>query len=108
MKKILMYAWIGFISVTCYSQRPAYVEQINKIITPEVALAPLKFLSSDELMGRSPKRKEINIAADYIAGYFKNLGMKAPDSSIDYFQKFDITIKNTGVGDSLKSVPAKN
>lgn len=96
MRKILISAIIAFLTVASYSQRTNYVEQINEIITPDVALAPLEYLASDELKGRSPKREEINIAAEYIADHFKNIGVKAPDSANDYFQKFDVQIKNPG------------
>jgi Zn-dependent M28 family amino/carboxypeptidase len=118
MRKILISAIIAFLTVASYSQRTNYVEQINEIITPDVALAPLEYLASDELKGRSPKREEINIAAEYIADHFKNIGVKAPDSANDYFQKFDVQIKNPGKNggqdtltsnsNSLKTIPAKN
>lgn len=104
MKKILIAACIGCIAMTSRSQSSA-VEQINSIITPEVALAPLKYLASDELKGRSAKRNEINIAADYIANHFKKLGLKSTDSAKDYFQLFEIKVKDS-TGERM--VPAKN
>jgi len=73
MRKILISAVMAFLSIASYSQRTDYVEQINKIITPDVALAPLEYLASDDLRGRSPKTEEINIAAKYIADHFKTL-----------------------------------
>ncbi|HYK46648.1 MAG TPA: hypothetical protein VEV83_15835, partial [Parafilimonas sp.] len=46
------------------------VKENNLINNPGVAIAPLRFLASDELMGRDPFRPEINIAARYISEQF--------------------------------------
>ncbi len=68
----------------------ALVNEINGINTPAVALAPLRFLASDELMGRGTMRPEINIAARYISEQFRSLGIKEVSGATDYFQTFDI------------------
>ena len=117
MKKIFIFLCFGFASIATHSQRTAF-EQINKIVTAEVALAPLEYLASDEMKGRSPKREEINVAADYIAGHFKKFGLKPTDSAKNYFQTFDVQIKNvikstakdtlTANSDSIKTIAAKN
>ena len=52
------------------------VQDIDNMITGESALKPLRYLASDELMGRSPKRPEIQLAADYIADQFRMYGVE--------------------------------
>lgn len=92
----------------------AATKNIDKLITPGVALEPFTFLASDELMGRSAIRPEINIAARYIAERFKSLGVREVAGLDGYFQKFDmktyspaksgsLTIANStfGIGDNL-------
>jgi hypothetical protein len=68
------------------------VKEINSINTPAAGLAPLRFLASDELMGRGTMRPEINIAARYISEYFRSLGLKEVPGTTDYFQPFSITM----------------
>lgn len=50
----------------------------------------LSFLASDELKGRGTGTPEIDKAAEYIARYFKTLGLK-PKGSNGYFQYFKVT-----------------
>jgi hypothetical protein len=57
---------------------------------PDVALAPLRYLASDELKGRNIDRPEINTAAQYIAGQFKAAGAKPVSGASDYFQLFSL------------------
>jgi Zn-dependent M28 family amino/carboxypeptidase len=64
--------------------------EINRIETPSVALAPLRFLASDELKGRATARPEIQIAARYISTEFRSLQLKQFSNAPDYFQTFDI------------------
>ena len=66
------------------------VLEINRIVTPPVALAPLRFLASDELKGRATARPEINIAARYISEEFRAMQLKQCPGTDDYFQNFDI------------------
>jgi hypothetical protein len=48
------------------------------------------YLASDELEGRGPTTKGINLAADYIAEQFKKAGLKPGNADGTYFQPFDI------------------
>jgi len=82
---VCLYFTINF----CIGQT-ALVTEIKRINTPAVALAPLRFLASDELMGRGTLRPEINIAARYISEQFRALGLKEVPGISDYFQPFDI------------------
>src|SRR5689334_2335119 len=104
MKKMLVTVCIGCISMISRAQSSA-IEQINSMITPDVALAPLEYLASDELKGRSPKRNEINVAADYIAEHIKQFDVKSTDSEKDYFQLFYIKVQDSS---GERMVPAKN
>jgi hypothetical protein len=66
------------------------VQEINRIETPSVALAPLRFLASNELKGRATARPEIQIAARYISEEFRSMQIKQCPGTEDYFQNFDI------------------
>ncbi|MCW3108312.1 MAG: putative aminopeptidase [Segetibacter sp.] len=98
MKSLLQVNKIGFILIAllpCFSlfaQQPGVVKEINSINTREVALAPLRYLASDELKGRATMRPEINIAAKYISDQFRKLGVKEVAGTKDYFQPFNITM----------------
>ena len=63
---------------------------------PRVALAPLRYLASDELKGRGFDRPEINVAAAYVAGQFKHFGVKPVDGATDYFQHFTLKMLTAG------------
>lgn len=89
MRKILLTIKVFCLAMICVSQT-ASVQEINKIVTPDAALEPLHYLASDELMGRSPRRPEINIAADFIRDQLKSFGVKDMDGAKGYFQNFDL------------------
>lgn len=74
---------------TSFSQQ-SVTKQIDQVNPPSLALAPLRFLASDELMGRATTRSEINIAARYIGEQFRSLGVKEVQGTTDYFQNFAI------------------
>ncbi len=76
-------------SPTLFAQ-PNLVKQIDALNTPGQALAPLLFLASDELMGRSTTRPEINIAARYISEQFRSFGLKEVPGSTGHFQQFQL------------------
>ncbi len=72
-------------------------QSISKIIelnTSSIALAPLKFLASDELKGRASTRPEIHIAARYISEAFRSFRLKELNGTKDYFQLFEIKSTN--------------
>ena len=92
---------LATLTLTGFSQSSA-VQQINKIVTADAALEPLFYLASDELMGRSPKRPEIEIAAKYISDNLKKAGVKSISGSNDYFQSFEIIFTTSPKEGSLK------
>lgn len=77
-------------SITACAQE-ADVKNIAAVNPPEKALAPLRYLASDELKGRGIDLPEINIAAQYIADQFKSFGVKPVQGANGYFQEFDLT-----------------
>ena len=85
------------VTLSCCAQTD--LQEINKTNSPIVALAPLRFLASDELMGRGTMRPEINIAARYISEEFRSMNLKEVPGTTDYFQPFTIkmfTASNSG------------
>lgn len=84
--------------------------EVTKLSNPRIALAPLRFLASDELMGRSTFRPEINIAARYISELFRSYGLKEVNGTIDYFQPFKVKSKEhfLSYGKKTNWVQAKN
>lgn len=69
------------------------VDQINKATPKAQAIYPLRFLASDELMGRGTTRPEIHVAARYISEEFRSVGLKEISGTTDYFQKFDVKVR---------------
>ena len=65
--------------------------------TPEASLrradleAHLRFLASDELMGRAPGTPGIDAAARYIAEQFRRFGVQPVPGQGDYYQRFTLT-----------------
>jgi hypothetical protein len=95
LKKNFFCAVAALISFNGFAQQNI-VQQINRSNPAPVALAPLRFLASDELMGRATMRSEINIAARYISEEFRSLGVKECKGTTDYFQTFDIKMVKPG------------
>ncbi|MBS1972930.1 MAG: M28 family peptidase [Bacteroidetes bacterium] len=83
------------------AQQNVIVQQISSTNPPGVALAPLRFLASDELMGRGTMRSEINIAARYISEEFRAIGVKECKGAGDYFQPFSIKMVKYGKSGTL-------
>ena len=75
--------------------------EIDRLNSFNVALAPLRFLASDELMGRSTTRPEIHIAARYISEQFRSFGLKEVAGTDNYFQNFEIKMISPSTGGSL-------
>src|SRR4051794_15746497 len=83
------------------AQNTSAVNNITNELTQPVALAPLRFLASDELMGRGTARPEINIAARYISEQFRSFGLKEMPGTNDYFQTFNIQMRKPATDGSL-------
>lgn len=90
MRHLLLSTAFCLAAYSSVAQVPA-VQEINRVTPPQVALAPLRFLASDELMGRSTTRPEIHTAARYISEQFRSFGLKEVKGLKDYFQTFELT-----------------
>jgi len=90
VSKLLFTINFCVITFICIGQNDQ--QEINKINLPKVALAPLRFLASDELMGRGTTRPEINIAARYISEEFRSIGLNELTTAPDYFQTFSLNL----------------
>lgn len=100
MKKIV--STLSFLSAVIWgSAQPNLVKDINQSMTPSVALAPLRFLASDELMGRATVRPEIHVAARYISEQFRTFGLKEVSGTTDYFQLFELKFMTPGLQGNL-------
>ena len=76
-------------------------------IPPDALLQHIKFLSSDELKGRSNGSPELEKAGDYIAQQFKVVGLQPGGANNDWFQPFQLIAGLTiGSGNRL-SLTAK-
>lgn len=60
-------------------------------------LEDIKYLAGDECEGRGVLTKGINLAADFIAGKFKEAGLK-PGNGTSYFQPFEINSGSKLIG----------
>ena len=102
MKQTFLIASTFFIFLSPMAQ-PVAFNQINQCIKQINGLAPLRFLASDELKGRSSTRPEIYIAARYISEEFRSFGLKELEGQPDYFQSFELKLTNPD-----RMVPARN
>jgi hypothetical protein len=59
-------------------------------IEPDQLLAHIKFLSSDEMKGRSNGSPELDRAADYIAEAFGRAGLRPAGDKDSWFQSFEL------------------
>ncbi len=101
MKNIAFAFCFCIIVLFTNAQNTNVVNNITNELTPPVALAPLRFLASDELMGRATARPEINIAARYISEQFRSFGLKEMPATTDYFQTFNIQMRQPTTDGSL-------
>jgi hypothetical protein len=101
MKKTIIVTLCFSLAVFSSIAQKALVEELNRINSPAVALAPIRFLASDELMGRATLRPEINVAARYISEQFRSFGVKEVPGTLDYFQSFDIKTLVPALGGSI-------
>ena len=88
MKKILLISFVLLTFVAVNAQKKP-VEEITKIVTKAETEAHLTFLAADEMRGRDTGSPEIEIAANYIASYFRQLGIKPAPGTDQYFQKVE-------------------
>ena len=62
----------------------------------------LRYLASDELKGRGNGSEELELAAEYIAGRFREAGLAPAGEDGTYFQEFELTLgQGLGSGNQL-------
>ncbi|MES2848267.1 MAG: M28 family peptidase [Bacteroidota bacterium] len=91
MKKASL-SFILCFSILFSMAQSSVVEEINRLNSPNAALAPLRFLASDELMGRGNTRPEIHIAARYLSEQFRSFGLQEMAGTENYVQNFELRI----------------
>jgi Zn-dependent M28 family amino/carboxypeptidase len=116
MKKRASYK--HFIVVTIYLSAILVSVESAQLNFPEDELtvseveSHLRFLASDELMGRKPGTYGADIAARYIAEQFREAMLKTFSDSIDYFQLTHLVLQNkcdSETNDSkVESITSKN
>jgi Zn-dependent M28 family amino/carboxypeptidase len=92
--KLFIYCFSCCLICLIGSGQSTSMTNISETNSFNTALAPLRFLASDELMGRSSVRPEIHIAARYISEAFRGFGLKEVNGTNDYFQLFEIKSTN--------------
>ena len=80
----------------CFSQKKL-VAEIEKMVTRPAVEGPLTFLAADEMRGRDTGSPELDIAANYVASYFQQLGLQVLPGADRYFQKVEL-VKNFPAG----------
>lgn len=84
--KYLLTAVLSFVTtITAFAQNPVQVKYANTI-TVEDLTKHLTYLASDEMKGRDTGSPEGKIAADYLADFYKGIGLTAPNAG-SYFQQ---------------------
>ena len=91
MRKPILCFVFNFSVLFSVAQSPQ-VKEIDRLNPAGQALAPLRFLASDELMGRETTRAEIHIAARYIVEQFRSFGLKEVPGTENYVQGFELTM----------------
>lgn len=98
MKRLYISALAMAVSMSLYAQSPL-AEKYAKLITAEDAQKHLNILASDAFEGRETAKPGATMAANYIAGEFKKLGLQAPVNG-SYFQDVPL-LSTTAQGKSL-------
>jgi len=78
-----------FASNMGFAQKPGY-SRIEKTITRAETESQLRFLAADEMRGRATGSPELNIAANYIASLFQQMGLSTVPGANGYFQQVPV------------------
>jgi Zn-dependent M28 family amino/carboxypeptidase len=101
-----------YLSAVLVSVESAQVDFPEDELTVSEVESHLRFLASDELMGREPGTYGADIAARYIAEQFRAAGLKTFSDSTDYFQVTHLVLQNkcdSETNDSkVESITSKN
>ena len=93
MKKQFLYTSLMLLMGIGANAQDKNAIKFSGFITKETAYKHLSILASDEYEGRETGKKGAWMAADYIKGQFKKLGLKPPVNG-DYFQPIDMATYN--------------
>ncbi len=97
--KIIPFAFILFSLVAFAQKNP--VDQITRVITRDEVEAHLTFLAADEMRGRDTGSPELDIAANYLAAHFKQMGLKKAPGMDSYFQPVTFVNVHPATGGKL-------
>jgi hypothetical protein len=89
MKRIVLLAVLSVFSAQLLAQKKP-IPEIEKLVTRNEVEPPLSFLAADEMRGRDTGSKELDIAANYIASTFQQIGLKQVEGAPKYFQPVDL------------------
>lgn len=88
-----------------HPQKEPVYEKTGYRFSPEITAndlrAAVQYLASDEVEGRLTGTKGAQLAASYIADYFKGIGLKPIDDNKGYFQEFPFSA-------GTKIIPGQN
>jgi hypothetical protein len=93
MKKQFLYTSFAVLLAFGATAQNKTAIKFSQSITKDNAYKHLSVLASDEYEGRETGKKGAWMAADYIKGQFKNLGLTPPVNG-DYFQPIDMVTYN--------------
>jgi hypothetical protein len=93
MKKQFLYTSFAVLLAFGASAQNKTAIKFSQSITKDNAYKHLSVLASDEYEGRETGKKGAWMAADYIKGQFKNLGLTPPVNG-EYFQPIDMVTYN--------------
>jgi Peptidase family M28 len=86
--KLILSLFALLLTLVATAQNP--VDEITTLVTKSDAEAHLTFLAADEMRGRNTGSRELDIAANYIASNFKQLGLKPAPGTTNYFQAVEL------------------
>lgn len=89
MKKLLALIFLSSFTVSVSAQKGPVGDVTRTVVTRD-AEAHLTFLAADEMRGRKTGSPEIDIAANYIASFFKQQGLKTLPGAEQYFQLIEL------------------
>jgi hypothetical protein len=92
---------IFFILTALCGYGQSTVSDIKEDVTREEIEAHIRFLASDQLLGREAGSPEIDIAAAYIAAYFEANGVKKLPAMDSYFQSVPLYQISTPEGGTI-------
>lgn len=98
MRPLYIYLILCLLPLSCYAQQQAVpttsadvdLYSFQEHITADYLRNHLKVIAHDSLQGRGTGEPGIKKAADYLAGYYEELGLSPIGDDDSYFQFFDL------------------